>query len=102
MEYEMLTLAEAEDRYTDYIDDNYKDIEVMGITIPASEVLRQCDPTAFRVYFHDFADAMYQNGEAIENYNDSDIIECEECGIYTDDFRGDYCKDCDKQEQVEV
>lgn len=27
-----------------------------------------------------------------------DIIECPECGTMTDDIRGDWCKDCDKQE----
>lgn len=26
-----------------------------------------------------------------------ELKECSECEIITDDFRGDFCKDCDKQ-----
>lgn len=48
------TLSEALDAYDAMLDDNYGDF--MG-SYPASRVLREMDPIAYRVGFHDWLDS---------------------------------------------
>ena len=59
------TWDEAKQGFRDMLDECYGDVEV-GVTIPASRVLEECDPTAFRCGLLDWLD-----GEGI----DSDELE---------------------------
>jgi hypothetical protein len=40
--------------FDNYLDEVYGSFEVCGITIPASIILRECDPTAYRCYLNDY------------------------------------------------
>ena len=49
--------------FEDYLNDSYGRIEICGQVFFASDILRDCDPIAFRVYQSDFESEM-------ENKND--------------------------------
>ena len=97
MEYQVITYAQAEDQYRDYINEATPEIKILGMSYTPSRILEEVDPTAYRVVFDEFANHLWEDGTAIEGYNDDDLIECDECGITTDDYRDNLCKDCDKQ-----
>ena len=48
------TMSEAIEAYDDMLDEAYPETP---FDIPASRILRECDPIAYRVGFHDWADA---------------------------------------------
>jgi len=50
-------------KFEDYLNDSYGRIEICGQVFFASDILRDCDPIAFRVYQSDFESEM-------ENKND--------------------------------
>ena len=101
MEYQMITLGEAEDRFNDYIDEATPEIKILGMSYTPSRVLYEVDPIAWRTVFDEFANHLWEDGTAVECYNDDNLTECDECEIYTDDSRGELCKDCDKQADEE-
>jgi len=41
-------------QFEDYLNDSYGTIEVCGQVFFASDILKECDPIAFRVYQNDF------------------------------------------------
>jgi len=41
-----------------YLNDNYEEITILGITFSPAKVLLECDPIAYRVYCQDFIDEM--------------------------------------------
>ena len=45
-------------QFEDYLDDSYGRIEICGQVFFASDILRECDPIAFRVYQSDFESEM--------------------------------------------
>ena len=57
-----ITEDDARAAYDDMLDEVHG--EFMGI--PASTILDECDPTAYRVGFHDFVDALLSDGEWFE------------------------------------
>ena len=57
-----ITEDDARAVYDDMLDEVHG--EFMGIA--ASTILGECDPIAYRVGFHDFADSMLTNGEWFE------------------------------------
>lgn len=61
-----ITGDDARAAYDDMLDDVHGDF--MGI--PASTVLAECDPIAYRVGFYDFADMMVTDGEWFEQCGD--------------------------------
>jgi hypothetical protein len=40
--------------FDDFIDEVYGEVEIMGIRIPASKVLKECDPIAYTIAQHDY------------------------------------------------
>ncbi len=45
-------------QFEDYLNDSYGRIEICGQVFFASDILRDCDPIAFRVYQSDFESEM--------------------------------------------
>ena len=41
-------------QFEDYINDSYGRIEICGMVFFASDILKECDPIAYRVYLSDF------------------------------------------------
>ena len=97
MEYQVITYAQAEDQYRDYINEATPEIKILGMSYTPSRILEEVDPIAYGVVFDEYANHLWEDGTAIEGYNDDDLIECDECGICTDDYKDTWCKDCDKQ-----
>jgi hypothetical protein len=57
------------DAYNDRLNDTHDEVEIAGIGFLPSEILRECDPIAYRVGLSDWLDSE---------------------GIDTDDLEGDY------------
>ena len=51
------TMSEAIEAYDDMLNEVYTWNVVAGINFAPSDILRECDPIAYRVGFHDWADA---------------------------------------------
>ena len=47
----------AERNYDDELDETYQDYEIMGLSFSASQVLKECDPIAYRGGLNDLADS---------------------------------------------
>lgn len=47
-----------EDEFNAFIDEMYKEVEVMGLHYPASRVLKECDPVAWRCGYLDYCDSV--------------------------------------------
>lgn len=101
MEYQIISLESGYEQFDEYIDEATEEVKILGLTYTPSQVLKEIDPTAYRVIFSEFTDHLYEQGIAIEEWNDELLIECENCGIFTEDFRDTYCYDCDKQEHAD-
>jgi len=43
-----------EEQFKEYLDEVYGDIDICGMSYPASQVLQDVDPTAFDVMFADY------------------------------------------------
>lgn len=98
MEYQVIKEWVAQEQFDDYIDEATPVVRILGLNYQASVVLKKIDPIAYDTIFDEYANHLWEDGTAIEGYNDDDITECPECGVYTNDTRGGWCKDCDKQE----
>ena len=49
--------------FEDYLNDSYGRIEICGTVFFASDILRECDPIAFRAYQSDFESMNEENNE---------------------------------------
>ena len=47
----------TERNYDDELDETYQDYEIMGLSFSASQVLKECDPIAYRCGLNDLADS---------------------------------------------
>lgn len=47
----------AEHNYDNELDETYQDYEIMGLSFSASQVLKECDPTAYRCGMNDLIDS---------------------------------------------
>ena len=47
--------------FEDYLNDSYGRIEICGMVFFPSDILRECDPIAFRVYQSDFESMQEEN-----------------------------------------
>ncbi len=54
--YEIFTNDDVEDRFRDDID-TFNNVEIMGMSYCASQVLEKLDPTAYRCSFNDWLDS---------------------------------------------
>jgi len=48
--------------FDQFLNDNYEEITILGITFSPAKVLLECDPIAYRIYCQDFIDEM-EKGE---------------------------------------
>lgn len=101
MEYQVIKEWVAQEQFDDYIDEATPEVKILGMDYTPSAVLKEVDPTAYRLVFDEFANHLFEDGTAIEDYNDENLITCDECDIITDDYRDTLCKDCDKQAEVD-
>jgi hypothetical protein len=46
--------------FDEFLDDVYGAYEIMGMTIPASRILKECDPIAYTIAQHDFEESAEQ------------------------------------------
>lgn len=42
--------------FDDFLDDNYSHYEILGLDFSPSEILKECDPTAYRTELSDWVD----------------------------------------------
>ena len=49
--------------FEDYLNDSYGRIEICGTVFFASDILKECDPIAYRVYLSDFESEMEDENE---------------------------------------
>ena len=47
----------TERNYDDELDETYQDYEILGLSFSASQVLKECDPIAYRCGLNDLADS---------------------------------------------
>lgn len=47
--------------FEDYLNDSYGRIEICGTVFFASDILKECDPIAYRVYLSDFESMNEEN-----------------------------------------
>ena len=57
-----VTESEAYEMYDDMLNEICEIVTVAGIEFFPSDILRGCDPIAYRVGFHDYADGMVSDG----------------------------------------
>lgn len=67
--YEVISEAEAEQRYDDEIDQG-EWCRVGSMEFAPSRVLQALDPIAYNCGFSDFTDTLYQEGILVEGYTD--------------------------------
>ena len=79
-ELESSVRANVEEHYDDMLDDAYDEIRIGVCTFTASQILRECDPIAYRCGIDDFVNADLE--DALYNFEGE-----YEDTIYGDDFR---------------
>jgi hypothetical protein len=50
-------------QFEDYLNDSYGRIEICGMVFFPSDILKECDPVAYRVYLSDFESEMEDEDE---------------------------------------
>lgn len=63
-----LTEHEALELFDEYLDEVQEPIVILGMTYEVSRVLKECDPIAYQVTFHDWIDFVGDEYE-VEGYN---------------------------------
>ena len=63
-----LTEDEALELFDEYLDEVQEPVTILGMTYEVSRVLKECDPIAYRVTFHDWIDFVGDEYE-VEGYN---------------------------------
>lgn len=79
-ELESSVMANVEENYDDMLDDAYGEFTIGCCTFTASQILRECDPIAYRCGIADFVNADLE--DALYNFEDE-----YEDTIYGDEFR---------------
>lgn len=65
------------ERYDQWLDEIYPEVELGHSVFQPSEILKELEPITYRVGFSDFLDSMTENDSIIDMDN---APECEECG----------------------
>lgn len=70
---------ELEQLFNDYLDDAYEPITLGFGKFYASDILKNCDPIAYRIGLGEFADNLVESADIYtKGYTDSDMPEDEE------------------------
>ena len=67
---EYITEYELIDQYKDMLNECYPVVEIAGMTFEPATVIYECDPIAFRIGLHEYADSLTQDGYIVEGYED--------------------------------
>lgn len=79
MTYTLITESEAEQMFDEYLDDSSEQVNIGYGTFYASEILKRCDPIAYRLGVSDFIDHLADNAEIyVEGLTDDNIPKDEE------------------------
>jgi hypothetical protein len=101
MSYEVIEADQAEEMFRSMLDEVYPMVNACGYEYYPSRAIQELDPIVYRALMLDYYDLIYKEEKlAVTDYTDESIRFCQGCDIWTDDFRGDLCKDCDKQAQA--
>lgn len=65
------------ERYDEWLDEIYPEVEMGHSVFQPSEILKELEPITYRVGFSDFLDSMTEDNSIIDMDN---APECEECG----------------------
>lgn len=82
-----LTESEVTERYDEYLDDIYGEIDCKFATYQASYLMEEMDPTMYRCGFSDYTSEYYREIDGLYYHeDDAQNIEdqCEECEDATD------------------
>ena len=64
----------AEHNYDNELDETYQDYEIMGLSFSASQVLKECDPTAYRCGMNDLVDSKLKEANyQLETYGEYSV-----------------------------
>ena len=67
----------SEDEFNDVLNDCYEDVTICGYTMSQGDILRQCDPVAFRCALADEPPRAWECSECGTEYdNEEDAEEC--------------------------
>jgi hypothetical protein len=101
MKYTIIPAHEAEEMYCSMLDEAYPMVNACGYEYYPSTAIKVLDPIVYETGELEFYDRLFKDDRiAVEYTTDQDLRECEECQELTDDFRGELCKDCDKQAEA--
>lgn len=73
---------ELEEMYKDFIDDTTESVKIWGMEYYASQVLRECDPIAYRCGFNDWLDGLDNCEDCDLNPSECKCHECADCGAW--------------------
>lgn len=63
---------DTETRYDEMLDEVHEDVVIAGITFTASDILKSCDPVAYRCYLSDWESAEIAEGNILEDLPEDD------------------------------
>lgn len=69
----MDTVQEALDAYDEALDEAYPDLTIAGMEYQTSRVLKEVDPTAYRVGFSDWTDAEGIDTDSLTGWDEVDL-----------------------------
>lgn len=71
MNYTVITEDEAEQMFDDYLDTSHEVYKIAGLTLYPSQILKDCDPTAYDISVSEFIDHLAENADIyVEGYTD--------------------------------
>ena len=68
----------TDDHWDEMLDEVHEPVTICGIEFLPSQILRDCDPVAYRVYRSDYESEMVSDGEWVESLDDLDDDEEDE------------------------
>ena len=69
--------SELDDLFDEWLDEAYESVEIAGTTIDPSQILKECDPIAYRVARADWMDDLYVEVD-LDDYPTASLTESEE------------------------
>ena len=58
-EYELH--SELIEQFDDYLNDSHDSVLIAGIVFSPADILKECDPIAYEVFFNDFESSLEEN-----------------------------------------
>lgn len=93
----IITEDEAYDRYDDMLDGVVEDMVIGDLTFSASQVLKECDPIAYRCGFSDFESSQIEDEVWFEDNPTEDDTDWEQ---YWEDFGSGKIKAEDRKDDL--